>query len=168
VRSALRRQPGSLKVAEVVRDIRRKVANGGLSRDSRQSPDSDLGHSQGELAECLRRIFGKLPFQGGSGWRPGSTCTTRRWRELRWAAESPFLIKRFRCQSRTRWPIRSGLAPWAAKVISGADVVQELGHNGRQHASFSYAYIHRRYREHRIVDGDGDHLVGFKLVLGDQ
>ena len=60
------------------------------------------------------------------------------------------------------WHIRSRLAPWGAKVVSGADVVQEWGHNGRQHASFSDAHIHRR-REESIASSIGTAITFLDL-----
>src|SRR5712664_1307922 len=52
-----------------------RPANGGLLQLSWRSPSSHFRHSQGEIADSLRRTFGKLPFLGDCGRRPGSICT---------------------------------------------------------------------------------------------
>jgi hypothetical protein len=71
----------SSKVSQAVRCsekgpliLAERLANGVLLRISHQSPGSDFGHSQSEIADSLRRTFEKLPFLGDCGRRPGSIC----------------------------------------------------------------------------------------------
>jgi hypothetical protein len=64
-----------------------RPANGGLLRTSHQSPGSDFGHSQREIADSLRRTFEKFPFFGDCVRRLGSICTTRA--KLTWS-DAPF------------------------------------------------------------------------------
>jgi hypothetical protein len=68
----------SSEVSQAVRQSERtplilaeSPANGGLLRISNQSPGSDFGHSQREIADSLQRAFEKLPFSGGCAWRQG-------------------------------------------------------------------------------------------------
>jgi hypothetical protein len=93
-----------------------RPANGGLLRIGHQSPGSDFGHSQREIADSLRRTFEKLPFLGDRGRRLGSICTA--WPSLQCNSPNsppwPWVVGQFDCGGLPVWQM-----PESGRVFPG-------------------------------------------------
>ena len=85
-----------------------RPANGGLLRIGQQSPGSDFGHSRSEIADSLRRTFGKFPFAGDCDRRPGSISTA--WPNWQYSSRDspPLLQENWECRACTAAPTIHG------------------------------------------------------------